>query len=233
MERTDPVSRRTQARVITTVLFDLDGTLYDRDALLQELAAEQYRVFRQELRRVQRNHYVERLIELDDHGYGSKDDVYRQLASDWQLSDELRVHLTAHFWSSYDRYCVLASDTLNTLSTLQRRGKKLGIITNGNTDRQNAKIDALGIRPYFHVVTISEAEGVRKPDREIFLRTLKRCGSSPAEALYVGDHPHADVDGARGAGLAAVWKMVSYWKMDVPDVPRINRLSEVVDLLGG
>ncbi len=218
--------------MITTVLFDLDGTLYDRDVLLQELAAEQYRVFQRQLAHVERSFFVARLIELDDHGYGSKDDVYRQLAGDWQLSDELRGQLTAHFWSSYDRYCVLASDTLRTLDALRYQGKKIGIITNGSTDRQNAKIDALGIRPYFHAVTISEAEGVRKPDREIFLRTLNRCRSSAAESLYVGDHPRADVEGARAAGLTAVWKIVPYWKMDVPDVPRINRLSEVLNLLG-
>ncbi len=219
-------------RVITTVLFDLDGTLYDRDALVQELAAEQYRVFEHLLQPVERGAYIARLVELDDHGYGSKDEVYRQMARDWQLSDELRADLNAHFWSSYDRYCVLASDTLHALDTLQRRGKTLGIITNGSTARQNAKIDALGIRPYFRVVAISEEEGVRKPDRQIFLRALNRCGCSPSEALYVGDHPRADIEGARNAGLVAVWKAVSYWKMDIPDVPRINCLSEVLDLCG-
>ena len=45
--------------------------------------------------------------------------------------------------------------------------------------------------------------------------------------MYVGDHPDADIAGARGAGLLPIWKRVAYWK--VPDeVMSIDELSEIL-----
>lgn len=39
----------------------------------------------------------------------------------------------------------------------------LAIITNGRSRGQNAKIDSVGIRKYFKVITVSEEEGIKKP----------------------------------------------------------------------
>jgi putative hydrolase of the HAD superfamily len=216
--------------MISTFLFDLDGTLYDRDALIRELATAQYATFRTELERVGAQRFSERLVELDDHGYAPKDRVYRQLGEEWGLSADVQRRLIAHFWSSYDGLCRLADDTRRTLETLKQRGKTLGLITNGGTERQNRKIDALGIRPLLDAVLISETEGVRKPDSAIFERALARCSAAAGETIYVGDHPQIDIEGARAAGLVPVWKTVPYWTLTVPSVRRIERLSELLDL---
>jgi putative hydrolase of the HAD superfamily len=217
--------------VISTVLFDLDGTLYDRDRLVRSLAAEQYRKFQTELQHVGQARYVERLIELDDHGYQPKRDVYATLAREYGLSPALERELESHFWSDYDRFCDLTQDTASTLGTLRDVGKRLGIITNGTAERQHAKIDALGIRSLFDVIIVSEEIGLRKPDPRIFDRALERCGSVHGEAVFVGDHPEADIEGAANAGLRAVWKSVPYWRLNRPDIPRINQLSELLTVL--
>ena len=81
---------------------------------------------------------------------------------------------------------------------------------------------------FFDVVLISEAEGVRKPDRAIFARALERCGVAPADAIFVGDHPEVDVAGARAAGMVPVWKRVPYWKMAFEDVLIVDTLSEIL-----
>lgn len=59
---------------IKAVLFDPDGTLYDRDALVSRLVTEQFDAFRSELKRIPKAAFVNRIIDLDDHGYR---DVYR------------------------------------------------------------------------------------------------------------------------------------------------------------
>jgi putative hydrolase of the HAD superfamily len=52
-------------------------------------------------------------------------------------------------------------------------------------------------------VTSSEARA-EKPSRRIFDEALRRARVDAAEAVHVGDQPTTDIDGALGAGLAAV-----------------------------
>ncbi len=74
---------------------------------------------------------------------------------------------------------------------------------------------------------MSGEEGVRKPDPEIFRRALVRLGVAAHEALFVGDHPVADIEGAHGAGLLPVWMFVPYWRPVVPGVRAIHGLAEL------
>ena len=53
-------------------------------------------------------------------------------------------------------------------------------------------------------MVISGKEGIEKPDPAIFRLALERSGIDPGEAVYVGDHPRIDVEGARAVGMDAV-----------------------------
>lgn len=76
------------------------------------------------------------------------------------------------------------------------------ILTNGWNPLQQCKADAIGFtRP----VLVSEDLGVRKPSAGAFARLGEVLGADLADVWYVGDDPHADVGGALGAGLRAVW----------------------------
>ncbi|WP_313957655.1 HAD hydrolase-like protein [Paenibacillus sp. Y412MC10] len=71
--------------MIKGVLFDLDGTLLDRDASLLRFTEDQYERF-PELQRVDRDQYIRRFVELDARGYVWKDKVYEQLVREMDLS---------------------------------------------------------------------------------------------------------------------------------------------------
>ncbi|MFM7626749.1 MAG: HAD hydrolase-like protein, partial [Gammaproteobacteria bacterium] len=43
------------------------------------------------------------------------------------------------------------------------------------------------------------------PHPQAFLAAAATLGVAPHEMLYVGDHPHFDVVGARAAGCRAAW----------------------------
>jgi FMN phosphatase YigB (HAD superfamily) len=53
---------------IRAVLFDLDDTLYDREALVRRVIVDQYDAFEPELRAVDKDEFVTRIVQLDDHG---------------------------------------------------------------------------------------------------------------------------------------------------------------------
>jgi putative hydrolase of the HAD superfamily len=74
-------------------------------------------------------------------------------------------------------------------------------------------------------ILISDAEGISKPDRQIFHRALDRLNTDPAQAVFVGDHPEVDVAGARAAGMRAIWRRD-------PRVSRMVQADGVIEELG-
>lgn len=85
------------------------------------------------------------------------------------------------------------SGLLQMLEALQGMGLKLGIVTNGRNDFQLGNIQALGITNFFSVILVSETEGVRKPDSEIFMRALRKLDVDPKLGVFLGDHPLNDI----------------------------------------
>ncbi|HSC16939.1 MAG TPA: hypothetical protein VLI71_17550, partial [Gammaproteobacteria bacterium] len=73
--------------MIRAVLFDLDGTLYDRDALANALFERQYRDFAGDLRGISRERFLRDVHAMDEHGHGEKESGYRNLVRVWDLDD--------------------------------------------------------------------------------------------------------------------------------------------------
>jgi putative hydrolase of the HAD superfamily len=213
------------------VLFDLDGTLFDRDASFLELVRDQYDCFAAELERIPREVFVSRLVEMDGHGYVDRHAVYRDLARELCLPETTGERLAIHFRDAYASYSRCFPEVPSALAALRASGMKLGIITNGSTSMQEQKIRHLGLAGLMDEVLISEREKLRKPDRKIFERALERLRVVPAEAWYVGDQPLVDVQGAFEAGLTPVWRYTAHWQR--PEVPahEIHSLDELVRLL--
>ncbi len=89
---------------------------------------------------------------------------------------------------------------------LAERGMLIGIVSNtGRTPGLILRrvLERHGLLRHFGPVTYSDEVGVRKPEAEIFRRTLAAAHVAPAEALHIGDNPDADVVGAQGVGMRA------------------------------
>jgi putative hydrolase of the HAD superfamily len=214
--------------VIRAVIFDLDGTLFDRDSAVRSLGEAQYQAFQSELKDISQEQFVARLLDLDGHGLGDKEMVYGSLALEFGLQAILAAKLVEDFWGRYHRFCRPFPDAVTTLESLRSRGKMIGLVTNGRRVIQDGTIDALQIRPLLDAILISEVEGVRKPDRAMFERAAARLGVRLSECCHVGDHPDVDIAGARAAGMKAVWRRVSYWNQPSDSVPIIDALSELL-----
>jgi len=105
----------------------------------------------------------------------------------------------------------LCPGAAEAVRALAARGVALGIISNtGRTPGTVLRrfLEGHDLLRYFRAVTYSDEIGRRKPDGEIFRRTLAQLGPElgavPAEIAHIGDNPDADVAGARGMGIRAV-----------------------------
>lgn len=106
------------------------------------------------------------------------------------------------------------------------------IATRPRRTRCSRKLERLGLATLVDTIVISESEGVKKPDPVIFQRALERLEVSPAEAVYVGDHPVADVQGSVAAGLSAVWRRTPTWAPPEVEHHAIDTLDELIAWLG-
>lgn len=218
-----------QKEMIRSVLFDLDRTLLDRDSSVSSFARSQYERFRPRLNGIQRDDFVGTFIRLDARGSVWKDLVYQRMVGELPISSVTAEELFADFDANIADHYIPFPNLHRTLDELS--GKyRLGLITNGKTHFQNRTIEKLAIRAYFPVILISEAEGVRKPDAEIFHRALRLLKVLPNEAVYIGDHPIWDIQAAHDAGLFAFWKRNADFS-EMPCDGIIDDLGEIKDLL--
>lgn len=112
------------------------------------------------------------------------------------------------------------------------QGFRLGCISNnwGNTVGwcRDAQFD-----PFFETIIDSTVVGGSKPDELIFQTALHELKLPARDCVYVGDKFEADIVGAAGAGLTAIW-ITGKSKKSCPDSSlvdhRIGSLDELLTL---
>jgi putative hydrolase of the HAD superfamily len=99
-------------------------------------------------------------------------------------------------------WCTFA-DVAPCLSALD--GRKLAIITNGDSVQQHHKVEVLGLTSVFDVVIASGDIGIAKPDARIFSHAAELLGVSPSRCAYIGDKRDTDAEAATAAGMTGIW----------------------------
>ena len=104
---------------------------------------------------------------------------------------------------------------------------RLCVLSNADDAWLRASLGKADLR--FELVVSSESARSYKPRAKIFHDTADLLGLQPAEVLYVGDSPVADVLGAHNAGLPVAW--LNRFAARLPDkVPAPD--AEITDLRG-
>ncbi|GGF90455.1 HAD family hydrolase [Paenibacillus abyssi] len=215
---------------IKAVLFDLDGTLLDRDTSLMLFVRDQHNRYPQ-FQTIERDFFMQRFIQLDNNGYVWKDKVYQQLIAEFSIQGIEWNELLNDYLSGFQRHCVGFPNLLNMLTQLKNNGLKLALVSNGFGQFQYDNFKALGIAHLFNEVLISEWEGLRKPDPAIFMRVLSKLGVEPKEALFVGDHPENDIRASQAVGMKAALKQNDAVSSGVDAEIIIDDLGELIQYI--
>ncbi len=185
------------------LLFDLDNTLVNRDHAFQGWA---------ELFLANRSLPPGDLgwfTVLDCGGYLDRRVLLRAARDRYGLSERLEA-LLEDYRETVTALVRCPPAHLDALRAARAAGWTLGIVSNGATDQQSAKIEDTGLADLVDGWIISEEADCAKPDPRIFTLAAFRCGIDTAtdwaaEAWMVGDHAPADIAGATVAGLRSVW----------------------------
>jgi putative hydrolase of the HAD superfamily len=91
------------------------------------------------------------------------------------------------------------AEVVPVLENLKTRFR-LATLSNGNAD-----LATIGMAHHFEIMLSAGALGCAKPHPRAYERLADALTLNPAEILFVGDEPHADVVGPRTAGMQTVW----------------------------
>lgn len=216
------------------ILFDLDNTLVDRNASLQEFAAEWMDAFGDVLEDGHEARVLAVIQESDGGGYQPRERFFAQLEKDLPWKDAPGEGEIQDFWQRVFPKCTQPANNLyEVLEALGEQALKIGIVTNGTERSQHGKIDRLGLWSYAEIVIISETVGVKKPDPAIFEAAQTELNVPASDLCFVGDHPVNDVQGSARMGMTPVWVAGHHvWPDDLePPAWQIEYLSELIPLL--
>lgn len=185
---------------INAVIFDLDNTLADRKYSYKMHAETCGKLYLKDISLSDK--FCERLIALDNNGYGSKNIAYNTVYEEFPLKGTPE-EMSAKWNENAEKFTRCEPFAEEILIYLKEK-YTLALLTNGYTLTQNIKLDRTGLRKYFSAVVISEETGTAKPDPEIFRLVCRRINVPEERCVYVGDHFANDIKGALSAGMNAV-----------------------------
>ena len=184
--------------------------------------------------------YARRNLELwSQYGQGliTKDylivERFRHLLSHAGIqAHEMALNMNTDFLDILSTKIILMPYAGELLEYCTSRHLPMTIISNGFTEVQYRKLRNSNIEQYFTHVVLSEAVGALKPSREIFEYALKLNNARADETLMIGDSFDADILGAVGAGIDAVYLNNTGRDIEIPEkVTQISSLKEVFGLI--
>ena len=136
---------------------------------------------------------------------GKPENVARRLTSSLGLSvsNEVLAQVSALFETAFTSEVHLFDDAAEILPELHSR-YKLGLLSNSGVQSADNLRRRFPLASMFDAVLFSYEVGFLKPDKHFFEAILQRLEVLPSETVYVGDHPHVDVEGATQAGIHAI-----------------------------
>lgn len=92
-----------------------------------------------------------------------------------------------------------------TLQRLSQQGVSMALMTNGEAEKQRAKVDRFGLERFFKTILIEGELGFGKPHPDVYRRALDDLRLGPREVWSVGDNLKWDVAGPQALGVFGIW----------------------------
>ncbi|MFC0471331.1 HAD family hydrolase [Halalkalibacter kiskunsagensis] len=208
-----------------TIIFDVDDTLYDQAQSFHKTVRKLFQepLSDEEIDQIYKasRKYSEILFDQSEAGEISqfKWQTGRIIAAFKDFNITIDTEKAAIFHETYvaeQKNITLFPEVEELLNALYKKGKQLGILTNGEEKHQAMKIKQLGLSRWIPAekTFISGTIGHAKPKREVFDFIEEKMELDQTKTVYVGDNFEKDIIGAKQAGWQAVW--MNHRKKDLP-----------------
>ncbi len=181
---------------IRAVVFDLDGLMFDTEALFFRVASEMLRdrgkVFTVDIMRA-----------MIGRQPGESGRALRELSGLDDEPEALMAEAKERFTILLDTAVGPMPGLLDLLDHLARLGLPLGVATSSGREYAERLLRNHGLRDRFAVVLTREDVARHKPDPEIYRTAAKILGAEPSHVLVLEDTP-TGLAAAKAAGTFAV-----------------------------
>ncbi|RYD71937.1 MAG: HAD family hydrolase [Verrucomicrobiaceae bacterium] len=193
-------------RSISAIAWDLDNTLFDRDAAFRRFFEVWLTEQRPALDPAEQEKALSRIAAADSSGETGRIEFCRTVLESLQIPKIQPEDLWADIQERLPSFIHPDLRVLSLLETLSM-SFELIVVSNGGSKFQRAKVNRSGIARFFRPerILVSGDIGIRKPDHGIFDVCIDRLGCDPGEVLFVGDHLVNDIEGAANAGMRTCW----------------------------
>ncbi len=209
------------------VALDLDDTLYPEETFVHSGFRAVARALRRRWGTEEQKALEVMLRSLEHGGRGSQfDDVVAHLGLRGRQSVAELVRVYRHHAPSIE----LPEESRRALAALAPR--PLYLVTDGHKVVQQAKIDALGIRPLFRHAYLTHRYGIanRKPSPHVFELIMRRERCASGDLVYVGDDPAKDFRGIRPLGIHTIRVLTG--RHALVEVPKAQDAERTVSTIG-
>jgi 2-haloacid dehalogenase/putative hydrolase of the HAD superfamily len=136
------------------------------------------------------------------------------------------------FKKMLDEAVTILPNVKKTLEILCTNGRRLGMVSNGDTEELSAHLN--GVSEFFDVIVTSEELKVYKPHSRLFDEAIRKMDVAREATAFVGDTITSDVLGAKKAGLTAIWynKKKRVPKPEVRPDFEIREMAEILEIVG-
>lgn len=183
--------------MITAVVFDMDGVLFDTERLCRDCW---YKVADED--GIPNMEYVYSLC-IGVNAQSTERIVYENYGADFPYPEYCRR--TSAMYNKYiEDYGVPVKDGVReTLAALQAAGLHIAVASSSRRGKVMRQLESAGIAKYFSVVIGGDSVTKSKPDPQIYLTACAELGVKPEEAIGVEDS-HNGIRSARAAGMLPV-----------------------------
>ncbi|GAB63971.1 MAG: uridine diphosphate-N-acetylglucosamine-binding protein YvcK [Candidatus Jettenia sp.] len=221
---------------IKAVIFDLDDTLYDCTGLLIDASRKRAAKAMVEAGLPCTEEEAYQLQKELSDKYGPYHLVFNEIVNKYRANTTLINIAYKAYNSSEVSEIKPFPDVIPTLKELKDRGYYLFLLSVGVHERQENKINILGLRPYFDEIVINDQE--IGPLMEDCIRNLiGRYTISPCETVMVGDKIRDELRIAKSLGMITIQMLHGRYKnepsMNEYDRPhyKIKRIFQVPTIL--
>jgi pyrophosphatase PpaX len=173
---------------ITTILFDLDGTLIDTNELI--ITTYLHTLEKYYPSKYQREDVRPFLGPTLHEAFGSINP---------DLVEEMVLEYRAFNIANHDELVTEFAGVFETMQSLKDKGFKLGIVTTKRHDVTLKGLRLMDLERFFEVVVTYDHVSKTKPDPEPIFKALEQLDSTPEETMMVGDNYH-DILAGKNAG---------------------------------
>jgi pyrophosphatase PpaX len=210
--------------MITTILFDLDGTLIDTNELIIKS-------------------YLHTLEKYYPGKYKREDVLPFMGPTLTEVFGKMDPDQVEEMILEYRRFNLANHDLLvkefigvaETVDTLKKKGYKMGIVTTKRHDTVLKGLRLMKLDSYFNVIIAIDHVKKEKPDPEPVLKALEQLGSKPDESIMIGDNFHDILAGknagTKTAGVAWSLKGRDYLAQFEPDYI-FDNMADLLTILG-